>query len=143
MFNSLVKNLYVLPTSSTEALLEYTLFSKDLLSKEEYENEIQIYTKKLGITDYEIVEKEQGNIPMTNYKFWKHNTKNIINIGSAGGWTKASTGYTFANTIKKSKNIKYLDLLCLLSLFGYVGKFLHGVQRFLLAHLHRYELDYL
>ena len=95
--------MYVLPTSSTEALLEYTLFSKDLLSKEEYENEIQIYTKKLGITDYEIVEKEQGNIPMTSYKFWKHNTKNIINIGSAGGWTKASTGYTFANTIKKSK----------------------------------------
>lgn len=95
--------MYVLPTSSTEALLEYTLFSKDLLSKEEYENEIQNYIKKLGITDYEIVEKEQGNIPMTSYKFWKHNTKNIINIGSVGGWTKASTGYTFKNTTKKSK----------------------------------------
>lgn len=95
--------MYVLPTSSTEALLEYTLFSKDLLTKEEYENEIQDYIKKLGITNYKIIEKEQGNIPMTSYKFWKHNTKNIINIGSAGGWTKASTGYTFANTIKKSK----------------------------------------
>lgn len=95
--------MYVLPTSSTEALLEYTLFSKDLLSKEEYETEIQDYIKKLGITDYEIVEKEQGNIPMTSNKFWKHNTKNIINIGSIGGWTKASTGYTFKNTNKKSK----------------------------------------
>ena len=95
--------MYVLPTSSTEALLEYTLFSKDLLSKEEYENEIQMYIKKLGITDYEIIEKEQGNIPMTSYKFWKHNTKNIINIGSVGGWTKASTGYTFKNTTKKAK----------------------------------------
>ena len=97
--------MYVLPTSSTEALLEYTLFSKDLLPKEEYENEIQDYIKKLGITDYEIVEKEQGNIPMTSYKFWKHNTKNIINIGSVGGWTKASTGYTFKNTTKKSKEL--------------------------------------
>lgn len=95
--------MYVLPTSPTEALLEYTLFSKDLLSKKEYENEIQIYIKNLGITEYEIVEKEQGNIPMTSYKFWKHNTKNIINIGSVGGWTKASTGYTFKNTTKKSK----------------------------------------
>ena len=95
--------MYVLPTSSTEALLEYTLFSKDLLSKEEYENEIQDYIKKLGITDYEIVDKEQGNIPMTSYKFWKHNSKNILNIGSVGGWTKASTGYTFKNTTKKSK----------------------------------------
>jgi lycopene beta-cyclase len=95
--------MYVLPTSSTEALLEYTLFSKDLLSKEEYENEIQKYIQKLGIKDYEIVEKEQGNIPMTSYKFWKHNTKNILHIGSVGGWTKASTGYTFKNTTKKSK----------------------------------------
>jgi lycopene beta-cyclase len=95
--------MYVLPTSENEALLEYTLFSKDLLSKEEYESEIQKYIENLGITEYEIIEKEQGNIPMTCYPFWKHNTKNIINIGSAGGWTKASTGYTFKNASKKSK----------------------------------------
>ena len=95
--------MYVLPTSATEALLEYTLFSKDLLSKEEYESEIQKYIENLGITEYEIIEKEQGNIPMTCYPFWKHNTKNVINIGSAGGWTKASTGYTFKNASKKSK----------------------------------------
>jgi lycopene beta-cyclase len=95
--------MYVLPTSSTEALLEYTLFSKDLLLKEEYELEIQKYIENLGITEYEIIEKEQGNIPMTCYPFWKHNTKNIVNIGSAGGWTKASTGYTFKNATKKSK----------------------------------------
>jgi lycopene beta-cyclase len=95
--------MYVLPTSENEALIEYTLFSKDLLSKEEYETEIKNYIEKLGITNYELLEKEQGNIPMTSYEFWKHNSKNIINIGSAGGWTKASTGYTFKNTTKKSK----------------------------------------
>lgn len=95
--------MYVLPTSETEALLEYTLFSKELLPKEEYETEIKNYIQKLGITEYEIIEKEQGNIPMTCYPFWEHNSKNIINIGSAGGWTKASTGYTFKNATKKSK----------------------------------------
>lgn len=97
--------MYVLPTSETEALIEYTLFSRDLLQKEEYETEIQNYIEKLGISEYEIIEKEQGNIPMTSYPFWKHNTKNIVNIGSAGGWTKASTGYTFKNTVKKSKEL--------------------------------------
>ena len=97
--------MYVLPTSENEALIEYTLFSKDLLSKEEYETEIKNYIEKLGITNYELREKEQGNIPMTSYEFWKHNKKNIINIGSAGGWTKASTGYTFKNTTKKSKSL--------------------------------------
>lgn len=102
--------MYVLPTSETEALLEYTLFSKDLLAKEEYETEIKNYIQKLGITDYEIIDKEQGNIPMTCYPFWKHNSKNSINIGSAGGWTKASTGYTFKNATKKSKAlVKFLQ----------------------------------
>jgi lycopene beta-cyclase len=102
--------MYVLPTSSTEALLEYTLFSKELLALSEYENEIQNYIQKLGITEYEIVEKEQGNIPMTCFPFWKNNTKNILNIGSAGGWTKASTGYTFKNTTKKAKQlVSFLD----------------------------------
>ena len=97
--------MYVLPTSENEALLEYTLFSPTLLNKEEYEIGIKDYIKNLGISEYEIVEKEHGNIPMTCYPFWKHNTQNILNIGSAGGWTKASTGYTFKNTTKKSKEV--------------------------------------
>jgi lycopene beta-cyclase len=97
--------MYVLPTSETEALLEYTLFSKEVLSKSEYEAEIENYIHKLGIRQYQIIEKEAGNIPMTCYPFWKHNTKNVINIGTAGGWTKASTGYTFKNADKKSTEL--------------------------------------
>ena len=97
--------MYILPTSPTEALLEYTLFSKELLSKEEYEAEIEKYLQQLGITHYTIVEKEMGTIPMTCYPFWKHNTKNVINIGTAGGWTKASTGFTFKNANKKSSEL--------------------------------------
>lgn len=101
--------MYVLPVSTTEALVEYTLFSEKLLTEEEYENEIQKYLKKLGIRHYEIIEKEQGSIPMTCYPFWKKNTKRVLNIGTAGGWTKASTGYTFKNSDKKSSElIKFL-----------------------------------
>ncbi|WP_029271211.1 lycopene cyclase family protein [Flavobacterium sp. KJJ] len=97
--------MYVLPTSKTEALVEYTLFSENLLTKEEYENEIQIYLKNLGADQYEIIEKEQGSIPMTCYPFWKKNTKRVLNIGTAGGWTKASTGYTFKSSDKKSSKL--------------------------------------
>jgi lycopene beta-cyclase len=97
--------MYVLPTSTTEALLEYTLFSHQLLAKSEYETEIQNYIAKLGITDYEITEKEQGSIPMTCYPFWKKNTHRVLNIGTSGGWTKASTGYTFKNSDKKSTQL--------------------------------------
>ncbi|SHN17996.1 lycopene cyclase family protein [Flavobacterium xinjiangense] len=97
--------MYVLPTSRNEALLEYTLFSHNHLKTEEYETEIKNYIQKLGITNYEIIEKEQGSIPMTCYPFWKLNTKNAINIGTSGGWTKASTGYTFKNSDKKSTEL--------------------------------------
>jgi lycopene beta-cyclase len=97
--------MYVLPISKTEALVEYTLFSENLLSKEEYEKEIQLYLQKLGAQHYEIIEKEQGSIPMTCYPFWEKNTKRVLNIGTAGGWTKASTGYTFKNSDKKSTQL--------------------------------------
>lgn len=95
--------MYVLPTSNTEALLEYTLFSKDLLPKNEYEQAIKDYLYKLGVTHYTITAREQGSIPMTTYDFTQHNTKRILHIGTAGGWTKASTGYTFKHTVKRSK----------------------------------------
>ncbi|WP_108803309.1 lycopene cyclase family protein [Aquimarina sp. Aq107] len=101
--------MYVLPMSKTEALFEYTLFSKDLLSKEEYEKEIKAYLHATGIKEYSIIEKEIGCIPMTSYEFGKQNSRNIIHIGTAGGWTKASTGFTFLNTEKKVKKlIKFL-----------------------------------
>lgn len=108
--NENTRFMYVLPTSKNEALVEYTLFSSNLLSKKEYEQEIELYLKEKGILNYEIIEKEYGNIPMTLYPFWKNNTKNILHIGSAGGWTKASTGYTFKNADKQSKKlIQFLE----------------------------------
>lgn len=97
--------MYVLPVSKNEALIEYTLFSAELLKQEEYENEIENYIQKLGIQNFEITEKEQGSIPMTCYPFWKKNSKRVLNIGTAGGWTKASTGYTFKNSDKKSSQL--------------------------------------
>ncbi len=94
--------MYVLPTSPTEALLEYTLFSKELLKNNEYEAAIAAYLQEKNITDYEILEKEHGVIPMTSHIFYTKNTKNVLHIGTAGGWTKASTGYTFRNATKKT-----------------------------------------
>lgn len=103
--NGNTRFMYVLPVSETEALIEYTLFSADLLQGEEYENAIADYLKQKGIVDYTITRKENGVIPMTAYPFWKSNSKRVLNIGSAGGWTKASTGYTFKNCAKQSKRV--------------------------------------
>ena len=92
--------MYILPLSKNEALFEYTLFSEDLLPFETYEQAIKTYLEEKNITNYHITEKEQGNIPMTCYPFHKNNSSNILYIGSAGGWTKASTGFTFSKTLE-------------------------------------------
>ncbi|WP_299101147.1 lycopene cyclase family protein [uncultured Winogradskyella sp.] len=97
--------MYVLPINNKQALFEYTLFSGELLRLSEYEDGIKNYLNKKGIFEYKIIEKEKGNIPMTSFKFSDLNSKNILNIGTAGGWTKASTGYTFSNTAKKTKQV--------------------------------------
>lgn len=101
--------MYVLPLSETRALVEYTLFSPSLLKVEEYESAIRDYLDKMGIIKYVIEEKEMGNIPMTCYPFEDRNKSDIMYIGSAGGWTKPSTGYTFARTTEISK--KLIDFL--------------------------------
>ena len=101
--------LYVLPFDSKRALIEYTLFSGEILNKEAYEEGIKSYLSDLGIFNYKIIEKEQGMIPMCSYPLHQQNTEHLIHIGTAGGWTKASTGYTFKNT-----EIKTLDLVTFL-----------------------------
>ena len=116
--------MYILPYAKNEALFEYTLFSEELLPYSEYKNEIVKYLADKNITNYEITEKEQGSIPMTCYKFWKNNSKNIIHIGTAGGWSKASTGFTFKNTTKKTvKLINHLKQNRSLKDFHKIDKF--------------------
>ena len=103
--NSTTQFMYILPFSKTEALVEYTLFSKNLLDENKYKSSIENYLLKSGIDDFEIKSKESGQIPMTCFPFFEANTKNILNIGSAGGWSKPSTGYTFKNIDKNTSKI--------------------------------------
>jgi len=134
---------YVLPFKKNEALIEYTYFSKDECNREIYKEYIRKYLSKyFNIKNYKIVKSEYGIIPMTSYPFYKGSTKNITKIGTAGGWVKPSTGYSFKNCEKYSlriiKNIKegkeiriipekkyyFLDkiLLGVLSQYNHIGE---------------------
>jgi lycopene beta-cyclase len=97
---------YVLPLTGTKALVEYTLFSKNILEDGEYEQELANYiTDILCISNYRISEKEFGVIPMTTKKTDFFNG-GVYSIGTVGGQTKASTGYTFQFIQKQSELIK-------------------------------------
>lgn len=91
---------YTLPMAADELFIEYTLFSKHLLPAAQYDAEIKRYLKEvLHIHTYQVLEEEFGAIPMTDHVFERFEG-NIVHIGSIGGDTRASTGYTFSNVQK-------------------------------------------
>ncbi|MEP3836365.1 MAG: lycopene cyclase family protein [Algibacter sp.] len=97
---------YVLPFSETEALVEFTYFTSTIVSDETYDAYIKQYIEDyLKLESYSIIETENGQIPMTTFPFEKFNTKKITKIGTAGGWVKGSTGYSFKHTEKKVAKI--------------------------------------
>lgn len=92
----LMRFFYIIPHSKTRALVEYTLFSEHLLDKDAYDSAIREYIQKiLKLAEFKVVEEEFGVIPMTTYRFPASQGKQIINIGSLGGSSKPSSGYTF------------------------------------------------
>ena len=97
---------YTLPLSKNKALVETTWLSKmNDNSQKDYDRQINDYIEKnLKISNYKITYKEEGAIPLF-YPFYK-NKKNKINIGTAGGMTRLSTGYTFLNIQEHSKYIR-------------------------------------
>ncbi len=98
--------MYVLPFSATKALFEFTFFNHAVVSEQVYDDATTAYLNEhFPNVKFRIVETEQGIIPMTDYPFHKHNTNRITKIGTAGGWVKPSTGYSFNNSQKYAKEI--------------------------------------
>ena len=97
---------YTLPYSKTKALVGTTWLSKmNDNSQKDYDKQIKDYIENyLKIKDYEITFKEEGAIPLF-YPVYKKE-KNKINIGTAGGMTRLSTGYTFLNIQEHSKYLR-------------------------------------
>ena len=97
---------YTLSYSKNKALIESTWLSKiNNDSQKDYEYQIKDYIENhLNLKDYKITYKEEGAIPL--FYPLKNNNKNKINIGTAGGMTRLSTGYTFLNIQEHSRYIR-------------------------------------
>lgn len=108
---------YVLPVSTHEALVEFTFFTPFLIDESKYDPYLYKYIETiLKIRDYEITRVEKGIIPMSDYPFHKNHQKNITKIGTAGGWVRPSSGYSFHNSEK------------------YIGKLIENLKSKLPAH---------
>ena len=89
--------VYALPFTARRALVEFTVFSEQVLQKAEYEAELRTYLAgRLGGRPYRIVAEEGGSIPMTDHPLPARASAHVLNIGTRSGRSKPSTGYTFA-----------------------------------------------
>ena len=89
--------VYALPFTPRRALVEFTVFSGQVLPKAEYEAELRAYlATRLGGRPYRVVGEEGGSIPMTDHPLPARASAHVLNIGTRAGRAKPSTGYTFA-----------------------------------------------
>ena len=96
---------YTLPFTKNKALIETTWLSNlENQNLMDYDLQLENYIKNnLRIKNYKIKFVEKGAIPLFHPTI-KKNDK-IVNIGSVGGMTRLSTGYTFLNIQEHSKYI--------------------------------------
>jgi len=126
---------YTLPFSKNTALIETTWLS-DLEDQNlmDYDLQLENYIKNnLGIKSYKINFMEKGAIPLFYPSF--SNDEKTINIGSAGGMVRLSTGYTFLNIQEHSKYIvKNIDKIEKLREYN-LGKKYHFLDKIFLRVL--------
>ena len=96
---------YTLPFAKNRALIETTWLSLYDKSLQDYDEQLDEYIKKnLNIKNFKIKYVEQGAIPL--FHPLSNDQEKKINIGSAGGMTRLSTGYTFLNIQEHSRYIR-------------------------------------
>lgn len=97
-FDEGIAFVYLLPWSRQAGLIEYTIFSDRVLSSQFYEEKLSLYLNNrfdLKPLDYQIERREFGKIPMVDRPPLPWYQPRIMNLGTMGGVTKPSTGYTF------------------------------------------------
>ncbi len=89
---------YALPDDARSGLVEYTEFSPTRLTDAAYEKALAGYLDaRFGHGGgYEVTEVEDGAIPMTDAVHARRAGARVLRLGTAGGATRGSTGYTFA-----------------------------------------------
>ena len=104
---------YCLPLDDRRALVEYTEFSRARLPSDDYDRALLDYLRHRWNVEpgrgVEIEAVEDGVIPMTDAAFAKRVGARVFRLGTAGGATRASTGYTFAAMNRQAEVIA--DLL--------------------------------
>ncbi len=97
---------YVLPINKKKALIEFTFFSPSLVEDAQYDELLRTYISQiLHLNHYRIEAQEKGVIPMSDFPFHQFSNQHVTKIGTAGGWVKPASGYSFKNAERYSQRI--------------------------------------
>lgn len=88
--------VYFLPTSSKQALIEYTVFSEYRYNKEALQSMLmQAVEKYTGQIAHRVVREECGVLPMGNKRILAHQDPSYVFSGLYAGGARPSSGYAF------------------------------------------------
>ncbi|MFD6610718.1 lycopene cyclase family protein [Micromonospora chalcea] len=98
---------YVLPVDDRFALVEYTEFGPELLDDAGYDAALRGYADLLGLdlSALRVREVEDGVIPMTDGPFESRPSPRVVRLGTAGGATRPSTGFTFSAMLHQADQV--------------------------------------
>ncbi|MBY8874921.1 lycopene cyclase [Micromonospora sp. PLK6-60] len=98
---------YVLPVDERYALVEYTEFSPEPLTDAGYDAALRGYLGLLGLDPaaLRVREVENGVIPMTDAPFPRRPSPRVVRLGTAGGATRPSTGFTFSAMRRQAEQV--------------------------------------
>lgn len=97
---------YLMPYTERHAFIEYTVFASAVAPQSHHDAALRDYIEKtLGISAYDVISRETGAVPITDYPFQRRAGNRIMNIGANGGRIKPSTGYSFMRIQQDSSAI--------------------------------------
>jgi len=103
---NLLHFMYILPFSHNKALVESTVFSKEVFNNSWYREKIYNYLNQQNISEFKEIGSEKGVIPMFMAAEENSSSSKVFNIGIRGGACKPSTGYAFSFIIKQIQLLK-------------------------------------
>ena len=96
---------YVLPEAPNRALVELTMFSLHPRGSAFYDTQIRQYLERLGAGEVSVERTEYGVIPMDDRRRGQQWGQHVWNLGTVGGMTKPTSGYTFQRIHAQARHL--------------------------------------
>ncbi len=97
--------VYVLPEAPDRALVEHTMFSSQPRGREFHDDQVRAHLEQLGAGAITVTRTEYGSIPMEDRPLHQRWGDHVWNIGTVGGMTKPTTGYTFQRIHAQTRHL--------------------------------------